>query len=382
MLNTISQYLRFTPGRLTPRYTQYLFNMQPFITKHLTRFLAYPGSNSQGIRLLNHVINLIDWNWCSRQTDIDIYSNYLQSEKKNLEGLFSRVITGRNYANVFITKHLGKVPEYLIPVEDVMTLSRLPFNSSWIEWSKVRPVKLVYHDSDEYTLDIITDQIRFRESVPTFAVFTIDVIALVLMYLSWLREQKDKEPLPEDELFTSYFLHKYVISGLYYDLVDVWLLNQVKSVISGENVSDRYNDIERMQQYTFIGSRYVEAFEALELRVRQLRDKAITADSLMNSDLMYTNTIRGYARDLIRRYPTDLTRPGYYLTLAKELPLLETIYGIYSSERSNPLYPKLQREGGRKYKRILMTKPWNRCQYTPVAKKLEDMFTSFGNRYF
>ena len=154
--------------------------------------------------------------------------------KHQLDEIFDRVSRGRGYHNLFVKSN--NVEEFVLPIEDINTIVNLPLDSNdWEVWKKVRPVRLWDHDSEEFTINLLNDQLHFsRGFEPTSVLVLIDVVALCIKYYIWLTYQRDKEPAKElaEYIPQQLFIHKYVMCDLIWDNSNIWLLNQINKSLT------------------------------------------------------------------------------------------------------------------------------------------------------
>ena len=190
MIDILLPYLRDDAPRALPPFQLFLKSQATFIRERYNRLYVAQGHESKAVRLLRYILQNVDMDFMSRQTsNYDRYLHHLRYIKHSLDDIFDRVARGRGYHNFFVKS--DKVEEFILPIEDINTIVNLPLDTNdWEVWKKVRPVRLWDHDSEEFTINLLNDQLHFtRNFEPTEVLILIDVIALTMKYYIWLTYQ-------------------------------------------------------------------------------------------------------------------------------------------------------------------------------------------------
>lgn len=227
MLSSIIPYLGSGTPRAIPAYQTFLKSESKVLSDARTKLMMGIGYETLGNKLLRYVLQFIDMPYLLTQANnYERYSYHLKYIRRDIEDTFERIKRGKAYTNHFFNNTL--TDEYILPVEDLNTLVNLPLDSmSWRDWRYVRPLRLWYHDSDELTYNVLNDRISFAKQIPHTAIFLLDVIALVFKYFIWYTSKRKSEDDLEAALYIpqQFFIHKYVISDLVFDLGNIWLLH-------------------------------------------------------------------------------------------------------------------------------------------------------------
>ncbi len=366
MIETIFNYLK-DDHRVLPAYSNFLRSQSRYVRLMTHRFRMAPAHESRGLKLLRHILSLPDYDYLlSKNDNYDRYLDHLQYVRNDLIYVFDKTRRGSYYRRFFF-KEGGPLAtnEYLVPIEDMNTMSVLPFHSNkWDEWKDVHPVRLWFCDTDEYSIELLTDQIAYRALPPESAIILIDVIGLILKYFIWINKQMKHET--EQRAYDTpqqYFLHKYVFDQFHQDLTDCWLLRQLDNVLSLEDDLDSY-EFEKFRmsstgQYGRISLNFSGAMKELTKEVSNIKNSQ-SPSSLMGSQLLIDGSL--YRRAELSM--TSLSAPRYrqyeYIRYMMNRDLFSIIKKLYNL-RKTPTRDSMNRAIAREYKRMIARRPWNIC---------------------
>ena len=385
MLNHLTRFLDTHAGYKLPGYNLFINNILIYLNRHVRRTELSTGYENPGVSKLRHVLNMIDYKWVGSRSLVDVYMNYLRHEKDLIDGVFSQVATGQHFKGLYVNSH--ETSEYLIPVDDSNTLSRLPMEDNWIYWRIVRPLSLHWTDTLELSFNVINSRIRYSKEPPTYNVYTLDSIALILKYIQWNRDGISEEFRPEDTLNQQLYIHKHVIAPLLYDLTDCWLLKCIDMTIQNqfnpnrETTSTLFLRAIDDSQYTYMGMRLTDGFRTLANEIQDVV-KNVHPRVLMNSPLFLNR------KSLYRKYSTyhhdkPIATLGHYeyLNIMRDIDLYKLILSVYALNPALPVTKSMMIEQRRQWNRILNRKPWNKCRNSTVAKMVQMKFLTMVSEY-
>lgn len=376
MLFELATQFRNTTPKAMPKWEQYLSFLNEQKRQLRVRFLNSYGKESRGFRLLKQMLSFVDpeIEYLSKQhSDYDRYLNWFLPYQGIADSMFDPVRTGRAYRKTFYRKHLYSVSEYLCPVSDVDHLAILPMGESWESWKKVQPVHLWYHDTDEYTLNLVHGSVITRFNPPNYALVFIDTVALMFMYYKYMTETIIEEP----EKTPHAFLWKYVFSKFFDDLQTTWVLNRIIHCANLVDVPETQIELELKKfplsdrQYGYLGGRYLEAMESLVRALQDVARGSIRVNSLLSSKLLPTGTII----DRIKYTWTHLDVPHKqqyrYMRLLRDRPLLETIVQMYAWRPDHESYRTLRRELLVTLRRMKTNRVWTTIKDSAIRNDTE-----------
>lgn len=384
MIDMITPFVRDMEARALPPYQNFLKSQKAFIIERSRRIHESEGHESPGIRLLRYILQFVDHEYLNSQANnYDRYLYHLRYIRRDIMNIFDRVSRGRGYTRLFFAKSDFLTEEFLIPIEDVNTITNLPLHTEdWNEWKKVRPLRLWAHDSNEFTINTLNDRVTFKSIPPSYAIELLDVVALTFKYYIWNKYQKDKEPQEElvKHIPTQLFLHKYVMDGITWDLANIWLLSSLSRIAYTEERTDMNQfDASFMQvdsQYGRIAINAQRGFESIwDLLYDTKRN--LRPEAFFSSKILYGGSIN----DRIELTDRTLTLPGgrnyEYLRWMRDKDLVAFFLGVWKRRKDMPAAKTLFVNFERDYQRMLKRRPWNACQNTMLKNTLESEMEKF-----
>lgn len=383
MLEYLKRFVDRHSGYRLSGYSLFVDNILMYLNKHVKRTELSVGYENPGVSKLRHVLNMVDYSWMGSRSLTDIYLNYLRHDKDSMDSVYSQVMTGQHFTGMFINNK--DTSEYLIPVDDFNTIHRLPMDDSWIYWKFMYPLRLHWVDTLELSFNVINSRVQYSRFPPSYAVFTLDPIMLVLKYIMWCREGKQDEFRPEDTLTQQLYIHKYVIAPLLYDLTDSWLLQCVNMTMHNqfspgrETTSTQFLKAIDDTQYTYFGVRFSDGFRTLANEVTDII-KNVHPRVLANSPL-FLNKRSIYQKIYQYQELSPIAQLGHYeyLRIMRDIDLYKLTLDLYALNPDLPVSKSMMIEQRRQWKRIANRKPWQKCRNVNVAKIIEAKFFKMVN---
>ena len=387
MLEEYTRYYQLSTGRSLPRYTQYKHNLNLFVIRVFERFRRAYGFETTAVAMLRQILSNVDYEWMLRtNNDIDSYQGHVRFIKPTLDNIFDPVMSGRSFTNMFFSKRLGKIEEYICPTEDINTLVTLPFGKDWNHWERVTPIKLWWHDSTEFSLNIMHDRVNFVQMAPTHAVLTIDTTALAYKYYYWKYKggYQDDNREPEDAT-QQVFIHKHVICPLIYDLVNIWSLQQFRQVLVstslGEEDTTQYMDINKDSQYGQVGLLYQSGIRGLATELEFVKRGAVLPITLINSPILFTETLQHRCTQTQHRWAISGLRQYEHIRVMRDIELVEGLAHLYQCNPTHPATKNFYRDLRIDTKRLLQRRPWTHCANRKIAAIVEERIYAFQTSF-
>lgn len=187
------------------------------------------------IEFVAKLLGQIDDPGVLRKDMLDVHIDSIMDDVPSIIRLFDSTESGvKPFRNTFIKSKTTE--EIFIPTTGILGNTATALDG-WSIWKDVQPIKLVSHDSDELKLYWF-HQIKFNLSEPTFAVFAIDVEALLLKYIVYLREHN----ISLNNANIHEFINRHVIPFFYDDLIDIWVSRVLLNISDGREVPDLRSD--------------------------------------------------------------------------------------------------------------------------------------------
>lgn len=300
LLKTALMFCRDMDKRALPPYQTFLNQEKKYLDKKYMTIREAQGHESYGMRQLRYMLNFVDMNFLLG--DINNYDRYLAHLRFSYDGLIfglDQSQTGKPLYGTYIgTPNNNLTKEYIFPVCDVDTITRLPLEyEDWVHWRHIKPLRLWSHNSYELTTQLTNTAILFTEDYPSYAVFTIDPMALILKYVMWRKYQQANEIASDlaEHAPDQFFLHKYVFAPLIYDLGDIWLLKQLTRVLQIEHrdelLSFNVNQLQVNPQYGYIAGNCRQGFEYMWSSLVVPGSKTIRPETILSSRLLFSGSI-------------------------------------------------------------------------------------------
>lgn len=242
------------------------------------------GSQHDGFELLKVILANADINTLlTISSDLDRYTDHVKPRLDELNRLFDPVMRGVPSQSVFLDRTNRDAQEYIFPVHTISDLKYLPLDKGWDVWQTYRPLRFIYADSREMTMNIYTGGIVFKKDPPTIGVFTLNVPALVLQYARYITDVPEKDRVPIDTYLNTYVLK----NGLLTDLINNWLKLTYLNVMSYPDLDDAdrraVNETLTNNVYGYIGSQYIGAMADIRELVSMAQNKRVLPDRFLAS---------------------------------------------------------------------------------------------------
>ena len=387
MIDMILPFVRDMEARAIPPYQQFLRAQHTFVANRYDRFLMAQGNESPGTRLLRYIIQFVDLDYLDQQlNNYDRYSYHIRHIRRDLMNTFDRVERGRGYKNLFFKKSSFYTEEFLFPVEDINSITNLPLDTEdWNVWKHVRPFRIWSYNSEEFTVNIMNDMVRFSSLPPAYAVELIDVVALVFKYFIWNKYQRDKEPAKELATFTpvQLFLHKYVLSPLVWDLADVWLLNMLNKIFDYESVDELgamdSHSLQVETQYGWVALSSRLGFESLWHICHDVT-RNLRPESLMSSKVLFSGSINNRILYTDKMLPLPIQQQYDYLRFIRDKEIVQFYLKVWKSRPNLPATKQILVNVRRDFQRLLRRRPWNVCQDILLKRSVEESMNNMANQ--
>lgn len=227
---------------------------------------------------------------------LDVYDRYIEDDIPILVSKFD--IVGRRAKPKRNNFFKGvETEEILIPTYGILGTEATVLDT-WKVWKHVAPIKILDHDSTELKV-YWQHQIKFDIQKPSYAIIGIDVGALLVKYIVYLRE--NGYTFLHDNMQIHQFINREIIPFFYRDLVDIWMNKWLKALT-----------FSIPEEFEFVSK---------DFQIRSLFDTAHT-----ELTEVYDKYIRGNYRI------GDLLRTKFYLNGRSILDMFEIYEDIYSCE--------------------------------------------------
>ena len=393
MLSAILPYLVDMEKRAIPPYQLFVKQQAKIINERYTRLYNTQGRENRATAMLRFILSFVDMEYMLKQPNN--YYRYLYEIRpivKSISESFDRSTRGRGYTETFVTKSNVYTEEFIMPTEDINTITNLPlYTDDWETWKRIHPVRVVGHDSPEYTLNLLGDRFTYREMAPNYIFIMIDVAALILKYYAWYIGYRDKEPNQDLAIHIpqQLFLHKYVMCNLVWDNFNVWLLNTLYrlSEYVNENGTSHITEefhtkaLECDMQWGRISDLATEAFRYLGVLLGDT-SKNLRPEAIMSSKLLLSGSVLDYAKQMTTRWNLPILEQYDYLRWIRDKSLFNFILNVYLTRRTLPTTHRMLINVRRDYKRLVLHRPWKTCNNVILKNDIQrDMETTMDKLF-
>lgn len=191
----------------------------------------------------------------------------------------------------FLNQSSSKQPiEIVIPVMRKDPMMDLPLmNYEYMEWEKVVPIKIHYHDSLELVSNLVTDpRVKFKQEGANIGIVTIDIIALILKYVNYIDNLGESNIEPG---LLRTFLKEEVFFHFHEDIIEIWLINLINEIMTCESEQDVRELSEYYQSNGLIFSDFENYFLDLFRNLQDMKEGKLNPIQLLNSKLLLNRSI-------------------------------------------------------------------------------------------
>ena len=304
---------------------------------------------------------------------------YLTDIRERLEDIISpNDGNGRVYREAFCTGP-GTILEAVVPIqcEDYQILT--PFDQGWEGWKNAQALRLLNHDSPEYTLMAMTDRLRFYKDSPTYAIFGIDIVILVLQWFHYCLDKgisgvEDEDPAP--------FLHDYVTVWLVTDAQDIWIRNRAHDLITDSGVSDP-EDFVYNASFGYVGKRY-PAFKDCILKIKTMvENRNLRAVDAFSSIPMPRGDYSSWLINRMRYAYIPNYRQFLWMKYLRDMEDIRLLFTMHGLQPKSPSSVSFRRMVYRELKSMKNSRFWDNCRQGDIREIVEqDFMTTFETAQF
>ena len=362
LFRSINSYLlKNPPSRTMPHLKTYIETLNIRRNILTGRYVDSVGYESNIVVLLRKILADADIPaLLNKKTDLDCYFDTLIYTAQGLNSIFDAVTTGLKFYDMVIMRSSVYTNEFIIPVQCKDPIGTLPFDQGWDAWKDVAPLRLIDVDSLELTQATYQDQIKFSKYPPTRAVITIDVVALVLQYINFLRESSQDLSQPE-------YIHQYVLIHLLSDLEDIWLSNVYNEILLQPmwTINNVTNNLSKKifgdKFWGFIGSEFNTALRELILFISMCHTGNISPPTLLASLPLSSKLVPEYLQQLVDTTSTENHRQIFWMEYLRDIRWMKLMFNIYQLQPDFIAIKNLKTALRRDLPLLINQKFWNNC---------------------
>jgi hypothetical protein len=322
------------------------------------RQLLAPGKDTPIIELCRYLLSQVDYTYLFKLTnDLDRYGRYFTYVRKEWESIYSILSTGRSNKDLIVKNAYNLI----IPSKCINPIRDMPMDQGYEYWKMMRPLKILMHTSDEYTIDLIDDHLRFKKDIPDGIIGCLDPIMLAYMYFHWLKSTDQNYQQVDNRTW----IHRNVWLPIQNDLLDIWLMKVISVItnaVMDKNEDSLHNTLKNItglmeSALAPTNQMHVSCINLLA-GLSDIRSFRITANSFISSNILVNKSLYGYVKLLMTLYDVDIGRQFWSFRYLRDHAIFNIIYDIFRLYRDKPTYQAVLIRLGLYLNNIYRAKVW------------------------
>lgn len=336
MLSRILSALPDGNRKFPLRYMRMINSISDRMWLARNRYLLAHPIHTPGVEFLRYLCLNLDITALDEfQNDEDRYTEIIKFFKDPYRTAIDPVYSN-NIAGGKFVYHNGGIPpcELFLNCESADPLRELPFDKDWNEWKGLRALRLQYHDSMELPEDFAKSMFMFKEQMPTYLTFSLDVPILLFKYYKYTVECRDSHL----DVNTNAFLKEYELTHFFDDIFDVWILNLLTRVFSDPSASadDIIKDITMPIRFCTTNM-LRQSIEGIQEFVTLLKSGALRPQDFMEIKWFRERSLKEVIEDIERWVRLPPTHRYMWLNTALWLPYLSLVLLIVHQFPDGPM---------------------------------------------
>lgn len=382
------RYLRPVPPRYMSRLHLFMGFLNGKVTDATMR-ASHITPDGYGSRLLTEVIKLADLDTLLTPGDPNHRTNgeYLLSITRDLEKPVDVRIGKHTTRSLFIH---SKTPcyELITPSRRKNPLLDLPIGKPYShpDWKTVKPLRISDMGPSDLSLRVYNDRIDYLRAGPTYAIYSLDCLALVTMFVAYYKAQKNVVDL--DQTILDFIHFEVIVPTLLNDSVALWLRNVYRQqLLFASPLESHTSTIWDNVTIDVIGSDFTGAMVDVQHLKEDLKSQSISDLTALSSLLVTKDSqdIMSYYRDLYETTIVPEQQPYVWIDCLKNLAWLEFFLLVTSFVPDRPDAISFQRDLVRDVRLWTMMRAWQDVHSsvpykTMIRAKLEGMLEYLKQR--
>lgn len=232
MLDYFTSFYSNTPNKITlPRLARYINTLSSFSSSYLDRYFQKDETLETNIfRYIKRIVSPFtlsskELNLLNNDFEIISYVSDLLEQNENLFDGYNKFYVE---SGMFFTHFVDKIPECYLFVKNIVSYKFYPIGNEYSSWLRLTPIKLLSHDSNEYTIKLSKGRLNFSSFLPSYAFILIDLMTLMIL---WVKYQKIKLS-KKDDIDYHEFINNNILKNTIYHSQNAWLINLYSNIIS------------------------------------------------------------------------------------------------------------------------------------------------------
>lgn len=325
---------------------------------------------------LNFDIKAVDNN----PNDISRLTNTIQNYQIEFRNAFDPIWTRSLARNKLFKSSTNTQPIEIFINSSVSNFADYPLDNNWVEWQAERAIRIIYFNSTELPIEMLTGKFVFNTKSPSFAVISLNVQTLLMKWYKYIKfcETEKDEPNFLDFLKLSEF------NNLFDDILEVWTTNLILTCLVNPQISADVIASEMVVPgFITTGGILRNGIQGLQEILKLISSRNLKLQDFLDTK-WYDNDIS--VRDKITEIERNVIVPDLrqynWIEILKTLPYLRMMIAIIHQDKDNPLYNVLIHKAYWAYVRHIKYAQWPNYQYTSVLKDYIEAVSKNFERLF
>lgn len=372
----LAPYYTGKSPKILIKLQSYIKTLDTQLVRYKTQFDQAPGAETKSVELLERIVASADINTLLSMPDMFYqYTNGIFPILEELTGMFDPLANTGQVVD-FIATPRGRPREYILPVSSEAIFTDYPFDQDWSLWTNVRPLHILYMDSNELTFQAYDDKLHFLHEPPPLTLFSLDVSVMILMYLAYLKSKNITEFGDDEKLELPKWIHRHIIfPTLLEESVTWWTLSQYKKcILEASPVIGTFQDYAWVSAtYGRIGSQYPQAINDIDTLITQSQHGTTSPSQALASLILPNNTTVVSRYHMLKQYCqiSELTQYRWATYLRDKL-FLDLTLAFALMFPDFPETSHLLNYVEREINLFKMSHPWNRIHDTVLDDTVTD----------
>lgn len=297
--------------------------------------------------------------------EFDLYNKYVLPESLVIARQIDPLSGATFDKNRFVSGNETK--ELILPTFGLIP-SAITIYSDWDDWEEIAPIRILNHDSKELNLAFHNGQIDFKKDQPTFAVFAVDVPALLWKYIKYIKENDYSfESVDRDA-----FISKHIIPFFYDQLVDIWLLKIVREC---------YIDPTTNETDLFITNNYATNSSIIKSGVREMNHiidmlgvNVVSLGAFLSTEILDDKSLLDCIDIYGTQYTISNSRRYLGYEILKSYNLIDLLFQSVKAQAGRNIVTNIVRKMEFEYKSIRRSSWQSHIRDTEITKQINFLF--------
>lgn len=342
--------------------------------------------NGYGSRLIGSIIKLANLKEILTLDSKDL-GTYLLWIRKDLEKPID-VRQGKYSTRQLFIKSSTLCHELMTIGRTANPLLDIPFDVPYSDakWHMIRPFRICDMGTTDLKFDVHTDYLQYRSHGPTYAVYSLDVIALVAKFVAYTKTLNDLKDI--DQIILDFVHKEIVVPTLLNDSLSLWLRNIYKQQFLSVSPIESYTStIWDVINIDTIGSDFNSAIGDIVHLRQDLKNQSITYQTALSSLPLSIDreSFTNYYKNLYATTSVPNEQAFLWVDCLKNLLWWEFILVTASFLPNHPDVLSLKRDALRDVRLWMMLKPWQNIHSSipyqiSIKSKLQGLYTYLNDR--